>query len=172
MGKLDVYNENKEKTGKIVERKVNQKFTDNEYYLYVQCWIINRKGEILLTQRNSKKLHGGYWEPTGGCVLAGETSDDAVIRELKEELGLSINKENLKHIKTLKQNRKERNCFREIYLLEKNIKLNDIKYSDGEVVDAKFVTLQEMEKLLKENKMVSWLEFFIKEYKKYIEKEN
>lgn len=38
---LDIYNKNKEKTGKIIERIPGTKLEDNEYALYVQCWIIN-----------------------------------------------------------------------------------------------------------------------------------
>ena len=43
---LDLYNINKEKTGKIIERKEEVSIKENEYVLAVQCWIINTKKEI------------------------------------------------------------------------------------------------------------------------------
>lgn len=44
--KLDIYNSEKIKTGKIIERKGGVKLEKGEYILAVQCWIINGKGEI------------------------------------------------------------------------------------------------------------------------------
>ncbi|MGF7228754.1 MAG: NUDIX hydrolase [Candidatus Saccharibacteria bacterium] len=54
-------------------------------------WIENTQGEVLLAQRAlDKSTHPGVWGPavTGG-VEEGETYGDGVIRELKEELGLT-----------------------------------------------------------------------------------
>ena len=70
--KLDIYNENKIKTGKIIERKEEVTIEKNEFVLAVQCWIINTKNEILLTQRNLDKKYGGMWEATSGLVKSGE----------------------------------------------------------------------------------------------------
>ena len=75
---LDIYNSNKEKTGRICERGIT-KLANYEYYLFVRMWIINSKGEILLTQRAMDKKNGGKWEATGGCVETGETSVQARI---------------------------------------------------------------------------------------------
>lgn len=72
--KLDIYDKTKNKTGRIVERKEGIKLNGEEYILAVQCWILNSKGNILLTQRKLDKIHGGMWEPTGGLVISGETS--------------------------------------------------------------------------------------------------
>ena len=49
--KLDIYNKEKNKTGKIVERKEGVKLDNEEYILAVQCWIINKKGEIANTEK-------------------------------------------------------------------------------------------------------------------------
>ena len=55
--KLDIYDENRIKTGKIIERKENIPLEKNELVLAVQCWIINNKNEILLTQRKVEKKY-------------------------------------------------------------------------------------------------------------------
>jgi len=51
--------------------------------------IINEKNEILLFLRNVNP-EKGYWSIPGGSVEYGETIEDAVIRELYEELGIQI----------------------------------------------------------------------------------
>ncbi|MDD1791985.1 8-oxo-dGTP diphosphatase MutT [Enterovibrio makurazakiensis] len=44
--------------------------------------------EIYITQRAAKAHKGGYWEFAGGKVEQGETAEQAVIRELEEEVGI------------------------------------------------------------------------------------
>jgi mutator protein MutT len=54
--------------------------------------IYNRHGEILLQQRDDKPglPYAGHWTFFGGAVEAGETPEEAIIRELQEELELSL----------------------------------------------------------------------------------
>ncbi len=56
----------------------------------VVAGILWREGKYLATQRPAHKVHGGYWEFPGGKVEAGESLEEALQRELKEELGLDI----------------------------------------------------------------------------------
>ncbi|EFO1268557.1 pyrimidine (deoxy)nucleoside triphosphate diphosphatase [Escherichia albertii] len=50
--------------------------------------IIERDGKILLAQRSSQSDQAGLWEFAGGKVEAGESQPQALIRELREELGI------------------------------------------------------------------------------------
>lgn len=59
----------------------------------VAAIIKNGKGKILITQRNLKKSQGGLWEFPGGKIEKGETREEAIIREIKEELTIEINVE-------------------------------------------------------------------------------
>ncbi|MEM9810244.1 MAG: (deoxy)nucleoside triphosphate pyrophosphohydrolase [Pseudomonadota bacterium] len=52
------------------------------------CALIDRDGRVLLTQRPEGKPFAGKWEFPGGKAEEGEAPDDALIRELKEELGI------------------------------------------------------------------------------------
>jgi A/G-specific adenine glycosylase len=52
--------------------------------------IRNRKGEVLIAQRREKDMLGGLWEFPGGKQETGETIQQCITRELKEELGINV----------------------------------------------------------------------------------
>lgn len=56
--------------------------------LVVAVVLIDRDGRVLLSQRPSGKSMAGLWEFPGGKVENGEVPEEALIRELKEELGI------------------------------------------------------------------------------------
>ena len=58
--------------------------------LVVACVLVNPQGEVLLTERPAGKPWAGYWEFPGGKCEAGETPEAALIRELHEELGITV----------------------------------------------------------------------------------
>lgn len=57
--------------------------------LVAACALIDTDGRILLAQRPEGKNLAGLWEFPGGKVESGETPEDALIRELQEELGIT-----------------------------------------------------------------------------------
>jgi len=56
----------------------------------VAAALIDADGRVLLAQRPAHKEHGGLWEFPGGKIHLGETPEAALIRELKEELGIDV----------------------------------------------------------------------------------
>ena len=52
--------------------------------------LIDKDGRVLLSKRPAEKQLGGLWEFPGGKVEEGERPETALIRELKEELGIDV----------------------------------------------------------------------------------
>ena len=87
----DIYNSEKKPTGKTMKRN-DWHLKEGEYHLTV-LGVIKRKsdGKFLITQRAmTKAWAAGHWEVSGGGVMAGETSEQAVMREVLEETGLDV----------------------------------------------------------------------------------
>lgn len=144
---VDVYDKNKNITGKIIKREDIELLNEDEYIITVHCFIINSINQILLTQRSLTKNRGGRWEETHGALKAGEISIRGIQRELKEEIGIDVQINELKLVQTLKR----KNKFRDIYIIKKDIPLETIEYNDGEVMDCKYVTLEQFKTMIKNN---------------------
>lgn len=56
----------------------------------VVCGIIWKDGKVFIARRKPEKSMGGYWEFPGGKIEEGEDPEKALIRELKEELGMEV----------------------------------------------------------------------------------
>lgn len=58
--------------------------------LQVTAGILRRGGRVLIARRRMTRRMGGMWEFPGGKVEPGETPEDALRRELREELGIEV----------------------------------------------------------------------------------
>jgi 8-oxo-dGTP diphosphatase len=61
--------------------------------LVAACALIDADGRVLIAQRPQGKPMAGLWEFPGGKVEAGERPEQSLIRELKEELGISVSED-------------------------------------------------------------------------------
>lgn len=52
--------------------------------------LVDRQGRLLLTTRPPGKAYAGHWEFPGGKIEAGESVEQALRRELREEIGVTI----------------------------------------------------------------------------------
>ena len=52
--------------------------------------LINENDEVLISLRKNRSQHNNFWEFPGGKVEEGETIDNALEREIKEELSIEI----------------------------------------------------------------------------------
>ena len=160
--KVDIYDENKNKTGKIKIRHKDILEAD-EFIIGVQAIIINSKNQILISQRSkNKKVLPSKWECNGGALSAGEKILDGLARELYEELGIQLNTEQAIFLKTAKND----NVFKEIYLFKKDIPIDEINFKDGEAQNAKWVTIDEFIKMFEDGQIVYNVNFDRNDYEK------
>ena len=64
--------------------------SDKPVILVVACALIDADGRVLIARRPEGKAMAGLWEFPGGKVEPDETPEDALIRELREELGIEL----------------------------------------------------------------------------------
>ena len=91
------------------------------------------------------------WEVPGGCSIKGETTRQTIVREIKEEIGLNLDENHLKLLNTSIY----KNMFIDIFLYNDKIDLTTIKLDEEEVNDFRLVSKDEINTLIKENKMVT-----------------
>ena len=162
----DIYDENRNKTGKIAEREKTKLELGKEYHIVVTGIIMNSKNEILISQRAPHKKLGLQWECNGGSILAGETSLDGILRELKEELGLIFAKKEDIILKTVK--RPIHPNFKDLWLFRKDIDINNVKFADGEAINAKWVNIDEFMKMYNNDEIVKTVDFGLEDYNRIL----
>ena len=152
---IDVLDKQGNKTG-IIKKKSEIK-KDGDYHRAIAVLIINNKNEILMQKRSSRKrIYPNLWSIfVKGHVQSGESSIDACIRELSEEVGINIEQDELKYLYTIfeeviKENFIER-IFYDTYILRKDFNLNDITIQEEELSDIKLVNYDEVRSLIKNN---------------------
>ncbi|MEI3401332.1 MAG: NUDIX domain-containing protein [Clostridia bacterium] len=140
---VDIVDENNKLTGQIEDRW--EAYNKGLWRRAVSCWIMNEKGEVLLQKRTvNKRRNPNKWAKTGGQVDSGETVEEAIFREVKEELGIEVPKEQIKVIDVHKSNDANRR-FAYNFIFVVNYKINDYKLQKEEVSEVKYVTIKEME---------------------------
>ena len=86
----DIYDKDKKPTGRTMKRN-DWCLKEGEYHLSVLGVIQRQDGKYLITKRAADKAWApGWWEVSGGAAIAGETSEEAVKREILEETGLDV----------------------------------------------------------------------------------
>lgn len=150
---FDVLDENGNKTGKTKLR--NSVHRDGDWHKAVHVWILNDKKELLLQKRSpNKDSSPNKWDiSSAGHLSAGDDSLTGALREIEEELGIIVAKENLEFLATIKKSTKHskifiNNEFNDVYILNLNIELSQIKIQEEEVSDVKFIYYKNLEKMV------------------------
>ncbi len=162
MERIDVYDQAGNRTGRVVERGADYEFSKDEYKLAVGMWIVDGENHIFLTRRSMEKSYApGKWENPAGHVRAGEDPMDAVIRELFEETGIRVEKE---QIVLLGASRSWPYLGRD-YGVRMHVDVKDVKFQKGETDGAKWVTFEEFAAMVKAGDFPSSLTEHMKGYK-------
>ena len=143
----DLYDENNNLTGD----KISRGEPSSTGYIMLSVIIIENNQKLLI-QQGSKSKNEEYGL-TGGHVLSGETPLDAIIRETKEELGITLNKDNIKFIGYEKHPSVK--AIFAIYYTNQKIEKNDITIQDEEVQNIIWVSTSEIKNFIENNNFKS-----------------
>ncbi|CDZ74691.1 MutT/NUDIX family protein [Peptoniphilus sp. ING2-D1G] len=147
----DIYNKKGKKRNKVIKK--GKILKNGEYHLVVEGWVRCEKNKFLLQKRSAnKKLFPNMWYcSVGGSVHAQEEPLHALIRESLEELSLDISKAPIK----LKRIIIEGHTIFYIYLIDKNINIDDLVLQKEEVSEVMIADLDKIRQLVSQGKMVN-----------------
>ncbi|MBQ8768369.1 MAG: NUDIX hydrolase [Oscillospiraceae bacterium] len=143
----DVYDANGQRTGKVHRRGTPWK--PGEYGLVVCVWVYDGNGKVLLTRRAKGKSFAGTWENSGGAAQAGETSLQAIRRELFEETGIAAEESEFELLCSDKDN----HTLYDFYCLHRQVAIEDIKLLPGETDDVQWATFAQVHELIRKKKI-------------------
>lgn len=139
----DVYDKNRNLTGRVHCR--GNRWKVGEYGLVVCVWVYDGKGNLLLTRRAPGKSFAGTWENSGGAAKAGETSRQAIARELFEETGIRADEEEFE----LLGSDRDRHTHFDFYCLKRQIPLEEIVLLPGETDDVQWASMQKVRQMVR-----------------------
>lgn len=148
----DIYDKDKRPTGRTMKRN-DWHLKEGEYHLSVLGVIRRPDGKFLITKRAMDKAWApGWWEVSGGAALAGEDSQAAVIREIKEETGLDVSNAKGGFLFSYqRENIKEGdNYFVDIYRYELDFEPEDVKLQQEETTGFMIADIAQIEELGKQ----------------------
>ena len=154
----DIYDSNKKLTGRTMKRN-DWILQDGEYHLTVLGVVRRRDGKFLITRRVMTKAWApGWWEVSGGGVMAGESSEEAVKREVQEETGLDMEKFDREYLFTYHRENpgKGDNYFVDVYRFVMDIDDKDLKLQTEETDGYMFATLEQIKGFAAEDKFLHY----------------
>lgn len=145
----DIYDSNKQRTGRTMKRN-DWCLKDGEYHLTVLGVVERCDGTFLITRRVMTKAWApGWWEVSGGAAMAGEESEDAVMREIREETGLDVSKAKGGYLFTYRRDNPGEgdNYFVDVYRFVMDFDESDLKLQQEETSGFMFATLEQIKEL-------------------------
>ena len=153
----DLYTENRRLTGKTHIR--GEEIPDGYYHLVVHVWIKNSMGEYLISQRSATRPTCPLmWECVGGSVVAGESSLEGALREVKEEVGLDLLPGSGKLL--FSKTRRTYHDIMDVWLFQYNGEVSLDNATTDEVAQIKWMTVPQIRELLDSGKLVPSLSYF------------
>ncbi len=172
---IDIYDENNNSLE--IWKMKHEAHQDGLWHRAAHIWVYNSQGEILLQLRaKNKKLYPAVWDcSSAGHVSLGEEPVVSGIREAKEEIGLSIKKEDLEFFKIFKREQVYQNMadkeFYYAYFYKYDGDIANLKLQKEEVEEVRFLPVLDFEEEIKKHpeKYLSpgsyWFEI-VKEFKR------
>lgn len=146
---VDILDEQGNQTGQTMLK--SEAHAKSLWHGAAHIWIYNSKGEVLLQQRSLKKvIDPGIWDVSAaGHMQAGKTPKEAAMEEAKEELGLTVNPDELEFIGNTKVDIDEggwqHRAFIWVYALKQDVlDLDSLELEEDEITAVKWYPLEQM----------------------------
>jgi len=147
---LDVYDNDGKVTGRVVTRgDKTVTLSDDEHIAVGVIFIQNSKGEFLIQKIIKEK--GGEYTSTGGHIDSGETPLESIKREVKEELWLNVDNDNIIELGYLLYDRP----IRFMFYLKKDVDIQTLKLQQEEVESAEFMPVDKIKELIEQGLMLT-----------------
>lgn len=148
----DIYDINRMMINRTMIR--GNSFAEGDYHLVVHVCIFNSKGEMLIQQRQYfKDGWPNLWDITiGGSAVQGDSSQSAAERELFEELGIKLNLQGIRPKLTINFDK----GFDDVYLIESNVRLEDLKLQYEEVQNARWASKEDIISLINKEEFIPY----------------
>lgn len=145
MERRDLYDINRKPTGETIFK--GEKIPLNRYIIVVLSFIQNSKGEFLVQKRSKQK--DGKFASTGGHAKTGENSIEAMISEIREELGLNVLPSELNLIYSGREDTER--VFFDIYYLKKDFDTESLTLQKEEVDFVEWDSIEKINELIANN---------------------
>ena len=145
MEKRDLYDKDRNLIGEFIFK--GEPVPKGKYIIVILVMIQNSKGEFLIQKRSKQK--GGKFAATGGHVKSGQTSVEGMIDEIQEEIGLNVKPEELELLYSSRED--EQDVFFDLYYMKKDFEISDLVLQEEEVESVSWKTIDEIDKLIKED---------------------
>lgn len=156
MEKHELVDKNGNRTGKVlthIEARELCNIPEGQYMPVAGVVIVNDKDEVLFQRRSKfKRVNPSKWGICGGKVDYGEAFIDACVRETLEEIGVDVDKEELKFL----SNDINGKAYFSVYYVRKNVDINECKLQEEEVEELRYFKVEEIGSLDSEG--VEWLD--------------
>jgi NADH pyrophosphatase NudC (nudix superfamily) len=139
---IDLYDKNMQKTDRIISRLKEKELPEDMHILVSALIIKNYAGKIMLQLTSEEK--GNIYSLPSGHVLHGESSREAIVREIYEEQGIVILKDDIMFVERRLANRI---AIFDIYYIEGDYKKEEMKLQKEEVADVIWFTIDEIDDL-------------------------
>lgn len=143
----DIYDRDRNLTGRVHRRGTPWK--KGEYGLVVCVWVYDGHGKVLLTRRAPEKSAAGTWENSGGAVKAGEDSLTAIVRELREETGITAKPEEFELLDACT----ERGTHYDHYCLRRDPAKVKVVLQPGETDGVQWATFEMVREMIKKRQI-------------------
>ncbi|MGV2940443.1 GNAT family N-acetyltransferase [Mesobacillus sp. LC4] len=146
----NIYDQYRHMTDRVHER--GQEMKAGDYHLVVHVWIVNDDGQFLIQRRQPWKIgFPNMWDcSAAGSAVMGDDSEQAAIREVKEEIGIDLDIEKGERIFTVRFSQ----GFDDIWLVRQNVAIEELQLQEEEVAEARWASEEEIKEMVKKGEFI------------------